>query len=358
MLTESMPNLLQELPSVYQYYWYIVVGITGASVGSFLNVVALRQLANEEFIQTPSHCPACGYILKWYDNLPILGWLLLGGKCRQCKTPIHWQYPVVELITALLFLGVGHVFGIQWLTLPILAFVSTLILMTITDFKEHVIFTLHALWVVPIGLLIHAFAWGNQLTTLYWIPSWTMETATFLGPSFWSAFLGVICFFVFFEGLIYLSRLLMGQDAFGHGDTLILMAIASFLGWEQAVISLLLGGIFTGLFTLPLMLFQWIKEKTWGLIWKLGTAILATGGLYALNYIPLEQQVSMGISIGLMLLTVVMLFLFLREKQKVGGFTKAPFGPGLIAGALLLLFVGQTYMPKLFWWVNRLIDSL
>ncbi|MFN9691181.1 MAG: prepilin peptidase [Vampirovibrionales bacterium] len=353
-----LATALAELPPIFQWYWFIVTFITGASVGSFLNVVALRQLADEEFVQTPSHCPKCGYTLKWFDNIPILSWLILGGKCRSCKGAIHWQYPLVEAVTALLFLATGWHFGISWIVLPVVAFLATMVLLSITDFKEHVIFTWHALWIIPVGLLLHALGIGNDLIALAWIPSWTMETATYFGPSFWSALFGVAGIFGVFEGLIYLSRLLIGQDGFGHGDTLILMAIASFLGWEGAAASLLLGGVLTGVISLPIMFIQWIKEKAWGLVWKLGTALLATTGLYGLSYLELTPKKHMVISLAVMVGTAILLFSFLKEKKQVGGFTKVPFGPGLIAAAIVLLFFGQTILTPVYKVFSGLLGSI
>ncbi len=349
---------LAELPAIYQWYWFAFTFVTGASVGSFLNVVALRQLADEEFVQTPSHCPKCGYPLKWFDKVPIFSWFILGGKCRSCKDSIHWQYPLVEAVTALLFLATGWYFGISGIVLPVVAFLSTMVLLSITDFKEHVIFTWHALWIIPVGLLIHALGIGNDLTRLVWIPSWTMETTTYFGPSFWSALIGVAGIFGIFEGLIYLSRLIIGQDGFGHGDTLILMAIASFLGWEGAVASLVLGGVLTGVISLPIMFVQWIKEKAWGLVWKLGTALLATTGLYGLNYLEISPKKHMVISLAVMVGTAILLFSFLKEKQQVGGFTKVPFGPGLIAAAIVLLFLGQNILPPVYKVIGGFLSSI
>src|SRR5687768_13805457 len=82
----------------------LVAGVLGACIGSFLNVVIYRLPLGQSVVSPPSRCPNCSYRLKWYDNLPIIGWVLLGGRCRQCKNPISIQYPIVELITAVLFI--------------------------------------------------------------------------------------------------------------------------------------------------------------------------------------------------------------------------------------------------------------
>src|SRR4051812_44624333 len=75
----------------------------GACVGSFINVVVWRLPRGESLIRPPSHCPKCNNLLKWYDNVPIFGWIKLGGRCRFCKEPISVRYPIVEAVTALLF---------------------------------------------------------------------------------------------------------------------------------------------------------------------------------------------------------------------------------------------------------------
>ena len=85
--------------------WLVFVGIIGACVGSFLNVVVYRLPAGQSLIRPASHCPRCSHKLAWYDNVPVLGWLWLRGRCRYCQVPISVQYPIIEAITALLFGG-------------------------------------------------------------------------------------------------------------------------------------------------------------------------------------------------------------------------------------------------------------
>ncbi len=97
----------------------------GACIGSFLNVVIYRLPLGQSVVSPPSRCPQCGYRLRWYDNIPVFGWLLLGGRCRKCRNPISIQYPIVELITALLFVLV------VWVTPPGPLLVSRLILVCI-----------------------------------------------------------------------------------------------------------------------------------------------------------------------------------------------------------------------------------
>ena len=87
-------------------FWTIYSLIIGLCVGSFLNVVVLRGFSGESIVLPPSHCPKCDHKLAWYDNIPVLSYLILRGKCRYCSEKISWQYPVVELVTGLVFAGI------------------------------------------------------------------------------------------------------------------------------------------------------------------------------------------------------------------------------------------------------------
>src|SRR6186713_2187435 len=93
-------------------FYIVFLFLLGACVGSFLNVVVWRLPRGESLITPPSHCPKCDRPLKWYDNLPVIGWIKLGGKCRYCRAPISPRYPIVEAITGALFVFYYVVFFI------------------------------------------------------------------------------------------------------------------------------------------------------------------------------------------------------------------------------------------------------
>ncbi len=83
--------------------WLIFITVCGACVGSFLNVVIYRLPEGKSLVMPPSHCPKCGTRLRWYENVPVLAWLALRGRCRNCKGPISFQYPLIEAVSAALF---------------------------------------------------------------------------------------------------------------------------------------------------------------------------------------------------------------------------------------------------------------
>jgi leader peptidase (prepilin peptidase)/N-methyltransferase len=117
----------------------VLAAILGAVIGSFLNVVAYRLPRKESLLHPGSHCPECDTPIKPYDNVPVLGWLMLRGRCRACKAKISWRYPLVEAVTGLLCAGVVARYGADrdvWLPL---AFVVLLVPVTLIDLDHHII---------------------------------------------------------------------------------------------------------------------------------------------------------------------------------------------------------------------------
>src|ERR1043166_873739 len=98
-----MPDLSVLPPAV----GYVFAGVVGACIGSFLNVVIHRVPLEESIVFPNSRCPSCGAVIAFYDNIPVVSWLMLGAKCRGCKERISFRYPAVELLTALLFVAVA-----------------------------------------------------------------------------------------------------------------------------------------------------------------------------------------------------------------------------------------------------------
>ncbi|MDP3509918.1 MAG: prepilin peptidase [Candidatus Melainabacteria bacterium] len=139
-----MPNIY-DIPSPYLE---LLSALIGLCVGSFLNVVAVRSLAEKSLLHPGSHCPQCQHKLGLCDLIPVISYWLLKGKCRYCQAAIHWHYPLVELLTAVVFITIIHFFSTipcdafvdrSTIALFMLLFASTLIAVTVTDFKEKLI---------------------------------------------------------------------------------------------------------------------------------------------------------------------------------------------------------------------------
>jgi leader peptidase (prepilin peptidase)/N-methyltransferase len=321
----------------------IITFILGLCIGSFLNVVGLRFLADESITLPPSHCTKCQALIKPIDNIPVISYLLLNGQCRSCKEPISIQYPLVELATGLLFCLVVWFFGISWQSLFLLFLVANLIVIFITDLKESLIFQINSLSLVPAGLIYSAFNLGH-------VPG---STALDLGMMIVhipnpliSALIAIAISIAFFEGMILLSLFFFGTEGFGHGDTHLMMGAGAFLGWPLTVLALLLGFIAQTIPAIPMLVIQWIKNKQYVSLISGGVALAGgTAPLIMMN-LGLPLQVRTTASIVSMLLSVVALIVFLKQVKNSQNFTYLPLGPALVLGILVALFWGDQILAS------------
>jgi len=136
----------------FRIYIGIIFFLFGITVGSFLNVLIYRIPKKEEFVKTRSHCMSCGYVLQWYDLIPLFSWLFLGGKCRKCKSKISVQYPIIELLNGVLWLSAFLVFDLSITTLLFCGLFSSLIALSVIDFRTYEI---------PVGFNIFILVLGT-----------------------------------------------------------------------------------------------------------------------------------------------------------------------------------------------------
>jgi leader peptidase (prepilin peptidase)/N-methyltransferase len=157
-----------------------VCGAFGLAIGSFLNVVIYRVPRRESIVTPPSSCPSCGTELAARDNIPVLSWALLRGKCRTCGTPISWQYPVVELLTAGLFAGVAGRFGYDWAVPAYLALFAGLLSLAWIDVERMVLpkAIVYPVAVMVAGLLLIP-AGAYDAWHSYWV-AWAFAGGWFL----------------------------------------------------------------------------------------------------------------------------------------------------------------------------------
>ncbi|MCI1192497.1 prepilin peptidase [Calidifontimicrobium sp. SYSU G02091] len=174
-------------------------------------------------IATPrSRCPSCGHAIAWHENIPLLGWLRLKGRCAQCGARISARYPLVELLTALLFAGIGWRFGAQPVALLWCAAAAALVALAAIDWDTTVLpdaLTLPLLWA---GLLAAAFGWTLPLADALW-----GAAAGYL--SLWSVY--------------WLFKLTTGKEGMGYGDFKLLAALGAWLGWQMIVPILLMASV-------------------------------------------------------------------------------------------------------------------
>jgi len=202
--------------------WHIVSIIFGALVGSFLNVCIFRLPKKESIIWPGSHCPHCKKPIKFYDNIPLISYILLMGKCRYCKNPISFQYPLVEGTTALCSLFLIMKFGPSLSYLFYFALVAALIVITVIDLYHQIIPDVINLPGIGVGL----------------IASLILPQNTFLN-SLIGALLGGGSLFI--VGTLY--QWFFKREGMGGGDVKLLAMIGAFLGWKAVILTILLSSL-------------------------------------------------------------------------------------------------------------------
>ncbi|MFA6215776.1 MAG: prepilin peptidase [Patescibacteria group bacterium] len=205
----------------------LIIFLFGLAIGSFLNVVILRLKNRRSFLRGRSFCPKCKKKIVWYDNIPLLSFLLLAGRCRNCRKKISWQYPLVELITALIFIWEYFLFGLTlkfFMTLIVSIF---LLIIFVYDLKYYLILDR-----VTIPAMVIAF-----LANL------------FLGLGFLNLISGAIIGAGFFAFQFFISR---GKWV-GDGDIRLGALMGLILGWKLLLVALFLAYLIGAIFGLILI---------------------------------------------------------------------------------------------------------
>ena len=196
---------------------YIIIFIFAITIGSFLNVCIYRIPLGESIVMAPSHCMTCGRKLKWYDMVPVFSWLVLGGKCRNCKSKISVQYPIIEGVNGILYVMICAVNGLEWSSVIYCFMASALLVLSIIDWRTYEI---------PFGINVFLFVLGVAMTILD-----RGNLAEHL--------IGMICV----SGLLGILYLLTGGRAIGGGDIKLMFACGLILGWKLILLAFFLGCI-------------------------------------------------------------------------------------------------------------------
>jgi leader peptidase (prepilin peptidase)/N-methyltransferase len=329
----------------------VLIFLVGICVGSFLNVMGLRFLADEPVIMPPSHCPKCQFQLRPIDNIPVLSYLMLGGQCHSCKEPISVQYPLIELATGVLFCLVVWMFGVSLQSLFLLFLISNLVVIFITDLRESLIFQVNSLSLIPAGLIYNGLnlghVAGDRVIDLGVVVFHCPEAIV-------SALIGMGIALVFFEGMILISQICFGTDGFGHGDTHLMMGAGAFLGWPLTVLALMLGFVFQTIPAIPMLVWQWIQNKQYVSLISGATAMVCAGMPLVMNNLAVTPETRMMVTLACLVISVVALIVFLRQVRTAQTFTYLPLGPALVLGILVALFWGN---PILTAYHNFMISS-
>lgn len=196
-------------------FFLVSAFIFGAIVGSFLNVCILRIPEELSIVHPASRCPSCEQPIAFYDNIPVLSWIFLKGKCRNCKIPISPRYALVEVLTGCLAAALMWRFGLQAITLILFVFSAALVVITFIDLDHRIIPDVISLPGIPLGFLASFFSIGLMNSGIGILAGGGSLLAVALG-----------------------YRLLTGRDGMGGGDIKLLAMIGAFIGWEGVLFTI------------------------------------------------------------------------------------------------------------------------
>jgi leader peptidase (prepilin peptidase)/N-methyltransferase len=246
-VTPDLPNAGRD-PFLVAY-----AGVLGAVIGSFLNVCILRWGAEpkQSVVRPRSRCPSCGRGLGWSDNIPILSWLLLRGRCRGCRVPISAQYPLVELAIALIWAWMAWRFGFGLEALRGAVFATILLGIAVTDARAYIIPDEFSIGGLVLGVLFALVA-GRQ--------------------AFGTALLGAAVGFGLLWIVAVAGEWVFKQEAMGGGDIKMMAMVGAFLGWQGTLLTMFLGALIGSLIFVPLALVGHKKLVPFGIFLAMGAA--------------------------------------------------------------------------------------
>ena len=252
----------------------LIIFCLGASIGSFLNVVIYRLPAKISLIHPPSRCPKCLHPLGKIENVPVLGWLWLKGKCRWCQTPISIRYPFIEALTGALYVLIFHQFGFTWLSVGYAIFVSWLIVLAWIDLDT---------MILPNPLTQSGLILG--LIWQFWLGFVNNNLTGAINYLFLSI-LGAVVAIWLFDLILILGTLVFRKPAMGGGDPKLAAMIGSWLGWEGILITAFLAcffGTIVGVTAIALKLLAKGKPMPFGPFLVLGAILTMFQGKWLLS---------------------------------------------------------------------------
>ncbi len=234
-------------------FWTLVAiaGAFGLLLGSFLNVCITRWPSEQSVVRPRSRCPRCGAMIAWYDNIPVVSWLVLRARCRHCALPIPVMYPLVEVAVGLLWAAAAARYGLELETIRAATFGTLLLGIAMTDAREYLIPDEFSVGGTVLGLLF-AVAGG----ALPW-------PQALLGAAVGYALLWLIA---------VVGSKAFGEEAMGGGDIKMMAMLGAFLGWQGVLLTLFLGALIGTLIFLPMKLMGREKLVPFGIFLAIGGA--------------------------------------------------------------------------------------
>ena len=217
-----------------------VTFLFGIVVGSFLNVCIHRIPQELSVVLPASHCPSCQTSLRAVDNIPLLSYLALRGRCRYCNVNISWRYPLVEALNGFAYVLAVLKFGLEPATLVYVLLLSTLIVVTFIDLEHQII--------------------PNEIT-FPGMPLGVIAAATVLPISWVDSLIGLLCGGGLLLFVVWISPYIFGREGMGMGDVKLLGMLGAFLGWKATLLTLLLGSFSGAAVGMTLIVTKLIKRS-------------------------------------------------------------------------------------------------
>ena len=296
----------------YSLFWICVVGLC---LGSFFNVVILRSLSNESIVFPASKCPKCNHKLYFWHNIPVLSYILLGGKCYFCKEKISIQYPIVELFTMFLFGATFVKFGIDIKTIFVLFWLSCFVIMTGTDLKAKLVDCNIAIAMGVTGILYNFIQHGVSGVI--------------------ASLIGLVLGAVVLELIARSGYLVAGTRAMGEADTYVAAAIGAIVG-KDILFVLAYALIASMIFIVPMFLYNQFKNdnKKTCILSILFVLAVMTFKLLWQNYWTLVALIITGAMLAISILKNIK-----QEENR----NYLPYVPALAVGALYYLFFSVNF---------------
>jgi len=273
------PNLIP--PAV----GYTVAAVFGAIIGSFLNVVIHRVPLEESIVFPNSRCPSCGAVIAFYDNIPVLSYVVLRAKCRSCKERISFRYPAVELLTAAMFVAIAWHDGLS-AALPFdLVFVSALLALVFID-AEHMILPNAITYPGIVFALVARVAIPYVSGTPHFDDLPSLSQGAFANMPMWAASLaGGFIGALIGGGSLWLMgwtwEKLRGIEAMGLGDVKMMFMVGAYLGWRLTILTIFFG-VLTGSI-IGILLMAWQRQRNMQMLLPFGV-FLGLGAVAALLF--------------------------------------------------------------------------
>ncbi len=225
--------------------------LLGGVIGSFLNVCISRWPDGLSVMKPRSRCPACGHEITWYENIPVVSWLALRGRCRGCHQPISPVYPLVEIVVALLWLAAVVQFGMSFAALRLAVFLTVLLGIMLTDASRYVI---------PDGFTVFGLLWAIAAAG---IALFVGETPPFAG--LYEAVVGACAGAGAIAIVGWLGELALKKEAMGFGDVTLMAMVGAHLGPARTLLTIFLGAAIGAVGFLGIVFpLEWLRSRRQG----------------------------------------------------------------------------------------------